>query len=361
MGVALELARRGIGRTSPNPAVGAVVVREGRIVGRGFHPKPGEPHAEIFALEEAGPLARGAELYVTLEPCSHYGRTPPCIERVVGSGLRRVVVAMEDPNPRVAGAGLRALSAAGIPTTVGVREAEAKALNEAFCLSIRTGRAFLHLKLAATLDGKIATRTGDSRWISSEESRLRVHALRARCGAILVGVGTAVADDPRLTVRIPGEPEKRILRVVLDPSLRAPLALGIFSPSEAPFTAVACLATAEPARLLRVRELGVEVFTLPATPSGAMDLPSLLSALYARGIMEVIAEGGGETARALLEQGVVDRFHAFYAPRLLGGRDSVSMVGGVGPEAIDDSFRVRDLQVERVGSDVYVTGRISQD
>jgi diaminohydroxyphosphoribosylaminopyrimidine deaminase / 5-amino-6-(5-phosphoribosylamino)uracil reductase len=357
MGVALELARKGIGRTSPNPMVGAVVVQAGRIVGRGFHPKAGDPHAEVLALEQAGTSAKGATLYVSLEPCAHRGRTPPCTEAVLASGVARVVAAMEDPNPLVKGQGLRRLREAGISVDAGVREPEARRLNEAFCLSIREGRAFAHLKLAATLDGRIATHSGDSRWITSPESRARAHDLRARCGAILIGVGTAAADDPRLTVRLEGEPERRVLRVVLDPRLRAPERLSMLSGEEAAHTLLACREEAEADRGARLRARGLEVLSLPASPLGGMDLRALLTALYRRGIMEVLVEGGGETSRAFLDQGLVDRFHGFYSLRLLGGRESVPMVGGPGPDRIDQAVRLESVEVERIGPDLYVTGR----
>ena len=356
MGLALDLAAKGLGRTSPNPAVGCVVVREGRVVGRGFHPRAGEPHAEAIALSEAGDAARGADLYVTLEPCSHHGRTPPCAERIVGAGVRRVVAAMEDPNPAVAGRGLRRLEQAGIEVRVGVREPEARRLNEAFCLSIRHRRAFVHLKIAATLDGKTATSTGHSRWITSAESRERVHRLRDRCGAVVVGVGTAAADDPRLTVRLPGRPERRVLRVVIDPGLRIPPGLGILAPGEAAFTLLACGEDAPAERAEALRRRGAGVLHLPRGPGG-LSLPRLLETLYGRGIMEVLVEGGAETSRRFLDARLVDRVHLFYAPRLLGGTDSVPMIGGRGPERMDQALALRDLEIETVGPDLYLTAR----
>ncbi|GAB4267116.1 MAG: bifunctional diaminohydroxyphosphoribosylaminopyrimidine deaminase/5-amino-6-(5-phosphoribosylamino)uracil reductase RibD [Deferrisomatales bacterium] len=351
MGIALDLARKGLGRTSPNPAVGCVVARDGRIVGRGYHPQAGQPHAEVFALEEAGEQARGAELFVTLEPCAHQGRTGPCAERVVDSGVRRVVVATRDPNPQVAGRGLEILRRAGLEVEVGVREAEARRLNEAFFLSIRERRPFVHLKLAATLDGKTATGAGDSRWISSPESRRRVHALRDRCGAVIVGVGTAVADDPRLTVRLEGRPERRIPRFVLDPSLRAPPTLWMLSGEEAAFTTRVCARGA-----LSGRDPGPGPVLPVDAPEGRLDLAALLAHLYARGIMEVLVEGGSETARRFLDAGLVDRIHLFLSPRLLGGRDARPVLGGRSPERIDEARAVDELEVERVGPDLYLTG-----
>lgn len=358
MGVALDLARRGLGRTSPNPAVGCVVARDGRVLGRGFHPAAGEPHAEVFALAEAGGAARGADLYVTLEPCSHHGRTPPCADRIVEAGVRRVVAALEDPNPRVAGEGLRRLGEAGVEVVVGVGEAEARRLNEGFLLSVRARRAFVHLKLAATLDGKIATRTGHSRWVTSAESRLRAHRLRDVCGAVLVGVGTAVADDPLLTVRLPGEPDRRILRVILDPGLRCPDSLAVLRPGEASSTVLACGEGADPVRARRFGSLGARVLPLPRRGE-SLDLGALLAELYAGGTMEVLVEGGGETARSFLDAGLVDRVHLFLSPRLLGGRDAVPMVGGRSPERMDQALVLESMEVERVGPDLYVTGTLA--
>lgn len=356
MGLALELARRAKGRTSPNPLVGAVVVRDGRLRGRGFHPRAGAPHAEVLALDEAGDDARGADLYVTLEPCSHHGRTPPCVDRVIASGVRRVVAALQDPNPAVAGRGLAALREAGIEVSVGVREAEVRRQNEAFCLSIREGRAFAHLKLAATLDGRIATRTGDSRWISCAQSRERVHRLRDACQAVIVGVGTVEADDPRLTVRLPGEPERRPTRVVLDPHLRVSADRTLLAPGEASSTLLACGPRASAEAEARWRDRGAEVVRLPEHPDGSLDLAALLKVLYARGMMEALVEGGGTTARGLLDQGLADRVHWFLGPRLLGGADAVPALGGRSPARMDEAWDLDDLEVERVGTDLYLTG-----
>jgi diaminohydroxyphosphoribosylaminopyrimidine deaminase/5-amino-6-(5-phosphoribosylamino)uracil reductase len=336
--------------------VGCVVARDGRIVGRGFHPSPGQPHAEIHALRAAGEKARGADVYVTLEPCCHHGRTPPCVEALLAAKPRRVVVAIEDPNPQVSGGGIRTLREAGIAVDVGVLAGEALRLNEAFALSVVARRSFVHLKLAATLDGRIATREGDSRWITSPGSRERVHELRDRCGAVLVGVGTVLADDPRLTVRLPGREERPITRVVLDPALRAPAGCRMLAPEAAAHTVLACSERAEAERGDRYRGLGCEVLPLPGR-RGQLDLARLLVELYRRGRMELLVEGGGETARRFLDAGLVDRVHLFYAPKLLGGSDAVGMLGGASPERISDALELGDLEVERVGPDLYVTGR----
>jgi diaminohydroxyphosphoribosylaminopyrimidine deaminase/5-amino-6-(5-phosphoribosylamino)uracil reductase len=243
-----------------------------------------------------------------------------------------------------------------VAVEAGAREAEARRLNEAFCLSIAQGRAFVHLKLAATLDGKIATRTGDSRWVSSEESRQRVHVLRDRCQAIVVGVGTAAADDPRLTVRLPGQPERRVLRVVLDPRLRLPPDRFLVSEGEAAHTLVACGPHA-PRDSSPLAAQGVEVLRLPETAGGRLDLGALLRDLYGRGMMEVLVEGGAVTARDFLDQGLADRVHLFLSPRLLGGSDAVPLVGGRSPERMGQAWSLAEMEVERVGPDLYLTGR----
>ena len=355
MRIALELAEKGQGRTSPNPAVGCVVVREGRVVGRGFHPAAGEPHAEVYALREAGDEAIGADLYVTLEPCAHHGRTPPCADLVARSGVQRVVAAAEDPNPRVAGQGLRILRDAGIRVDVGVLAEESRRLNEAFNLSIVEGRSFVHLKLAATLDGKIATRSGHSRWITSEEARARVHELRDRCGAVAVGVGTAVADDPGLTVRLPDRAERHITRFVLDPSLRAPLTLRMLRPGEARHTVLVCGEDVDPGRSSTYEHAGVDILRVPRF-EGKLDLGRFARGVYERGLMEVLVEGGAETARGFMDAGLVDRLHVFLSLRILGGRDSVPMVGGASPNRIEQAWALDRVEVERVGTDIYVTG-----
>lgn len=360
MALALDLARQGLGRTSPNPAVGCVVTRDGQILGRGYHAAAGKPHAEVVALREAGSRAAGSDLYVSLEPCAHHGRTPPCAELVARSGVRRVVAATRDPNPRVAGQGIEILRTAGIRVDVGVLEAEAARMNEAFFLSIRDKRPYVHLKLAATLDGKIATRTGDSRWISSEQSRRRVHELRDRCGAVVVGVSTAAQDNPRLTVRLPGRPERCILRFVLDPVLRIPSELHLLSREEAAHTVLVCSDRASPERIAALQGKGAAVLCVSEV-SGRLDLGPVLEDVYRRGRMELLVEGGSETARAFLDAGFVDRIHIFLSPRILGGRDAVPLVGGVSPERIEEALRLAEVEVDQVGPDVYVTGTLRRE
>lgn len=357
MALALELAARGSGTTSPNPMVGAVIVKDGRIVGRGWHEVAGGPHAEAAALIEAGEEARGATAYVTLEPCSHHGRTPPCADALIDAGISRVVAAMSDPNPLVAGAGLEKLHKAGIETELSLHEDQARRLNEAFCLSVLEKRAFVHLKLGATLDGKIATGGGESRWITSDGSREMVHLLREQTGAVLVGVETALKDDPRLTARLPGQPEKRTLRVILDRSLRGTTKIGMLAPGEADSTLVVCGEHVREERVSRFLSAGARVERVPELDGGMLDLRKVLELLYALGRMEVLVEGGSRTARAFLDQKVVDRIHFFYAPKILGGASSLSMIGGEGPEHLSEAVQVGDLEVYTVGPDVYVTGK----
>jgi diaminohydroxyphosphoribosylaminopyrimidine deaminase/5-amino-6-(5-phosphoribosylamino)uracil reductase len=356
MGLALDLAAEAAGRTSPNPLVGCVVAREGEILGRGFHAFAGADHAEVVALREAGETARGADLYVTLEPCSHHGRTPPCTEAIIRAGISRVVAAMEDPNPTVAGSGFAALTAAGIEVLAGVERERAARLNEAFALSIVQKRSFVHLKLAATLDGRIATASGDSFWISSEVSREATHRLRDRCGAVVVGVETALTDNPRLTVRVPGREERRILRVVLDRSLRINPGLWMLEPREAVHTLVVCGDMARKGPIRQLERLGARVLPVPVDGEGRLDLPTVLTRLYEMGIMEILVEGGAHTARTFLDAGCVDRCHIYYSPRILGGLDSISMIGGKSPKRIDEAVVLDQIEVSRSGPDIYVTG-----
>jgi len=346
---ALTLARRG--RTSPNPMVGAVVVRHGVIVGEGFHPKAGEPHAEVFALRAAGEQARGATLYVTLEPCAHYGRTPPCADAVVRAGIRRVVVASEDPNPLVAGRGLERLRAAGIEVTSGILNEQEARLNEAWRHWIVTRRPFVTLKLAASLDGKLATRTGDSRWITGDAARRDVHRLRAASDAILTTAATVLADDPALTARLRGAHQPR--RVVVDAGLRTSPEACVYAPGDRP----PLLATIidDPDRLVPYRERGVEALTLPAR-DGHVDLPALLAALGEREIVSLMVESGGAFAAALLAAGGVQKLRLYLAPLLIGGETAVPVLGGEGVARLADAPRLHNVTWKRLGEDFRVEG-----
>ncbi|KUK12985.1 MAG: Riboflavin biosynthesis protein RibD [Moorella sp. 60_41] len=354
---ALELARKGLGRTSPNPAVGAVVVRDGEIVGEGYHERAGTPHAEAHALREARDRARGSTLYVTLEPCCHHGKTPPCTEAIIGAGIKKVVAAMVDPNPKVAGRGLRRLQEAGVEVEVGLLEKEARRLNEAFIKYITTGLPWVTLKMALTLDGKIATRTGAARWITCEESRRRVHELRNTYDAVLVGIGTVLADDPQLTARLPGGRDP--VRVILDSRLRLPLDARLVNVKSGAPTVVATTEEAPRERREELVRAGIEVMTLPAE-EGRVSWPALLEGLARRRIISVLIEGGAEVNGSALAHGVVDRVIAFIAPKLFGGREAPGAVGGLGVARPEEAWKLEEVEVEPSGEDIMVTGLISR-
>ena len=356
MGRALELARQGLGHTSPNPAVGAVVVRNGDQVGEGFHERAGAPHAEVVALRAAGARALGATLYVTLEPCVHHGKTPPCTEAILGAGVQRVVVAVRDPNPLVDGRGITRLREAGLDVEVGVEEAEAALVNRAFFRFITTGRPHVTLKVAMTLDGKIAARDGHSRWITGEAARAEVHRMRSRSDAILVGIGTLLTDDPGLTVRLDRPCPREPFRVVVDSRLRTPPNARVIRAGRAERVIVACLDSALPERARRLEERGVQVLRLPAW-DGRVDLASLMAALGERQIVSVLAEGGSQLNASLIEQGCVDHVACFVAALLLGGESAPGAIGGPG-RLLKEAVRLRDARCTRIGEDFLFEGDV---
>jgi diaminohydroxyphosphoribosylaminopyrimidine deaminase/5-amino-6-(5-phosphoribosylamino)uracil reductase len=318
MRAALSLAARGLGNTWPNPSVGCVITRDGQVVGRGWTAPGGRPHAETEALRRAGAAARGATAYVTLEPCCHWGRTPPCTDALITAGVARVVVALRDPDPRVDGRGLRLLREAGIEVQQGVLEAEAAALTAGFIRRVSAGLPVVTLKLATTLDGRIATRNGESRWITGPDARRAVHAMRARHDAVLVGSGTLLADDPDLTCRLAGAAPRPNVRVVADARLRTPPVARLFGHA-APVWIATCPGHPE-AALAALRARGAELVEVPAAEDGAgLDLGALLRALAVRGITRVFAEGGAALAAGLLRAGLVDRLAWFHAPAVMGG------------------------------------------
>jgi diaminohydroxyphosphoribosylaminopyrimidine deaminase / 5-amino-6-(5-phosphoribosylamino)uracil reductase len=320
MRAALALARRGLGNAWPNPAVGCVLVRDGRVVGRGWTQPGGRPHAETEALRRAGPeAARGATAYVTLEPCSHHGRTPPCCDALIAAGVGRVVVAVQDPDSRVNGRGLTRLRAAGIAVEVGLCAAEAHAINAGFIRRTRTGRPVLTLKLATTLDGRIATAQGESRWITGPEARREAHALRARHDAVLVGSGTVLADDPDLTCRLPGMSRIPALRVIADARLRTPLAARLVVTARQAPTWIVTRPGHPPSVRAAFQEAGVEILTVPAADPAGLDLSAVLGTLAHRGVTCVLAEGGAALAAGLLRADLVDRIAWFHAPAVMGG------------------------------------------
>ena len=354
MARALALAAEGLGRTFPNPPVGAVFVRGGRVVGEGFHHRAGAPHAEIEALRAAGGRVRGATLYVTLEPCAHHGRTPPCAEALVGLGLRRIVVAMVDPNPRVRGRGIAKLRRAGIPVAVGPGAEEARLLTAGYRARVLHGRPLVTLKLATTLDGRIAAAGGDARWITGPAARRLAHALRDVSDAVLVGAGTVRADDPRLTCRLPGGHHP--VRIVLaGRAFRLPARARVLARGGPP-TWVIAPRGAPAARVAALRRRGVEVLLLPGR-RGRVPFASLVRLLGARGLTSLLVEGGGTVAAEALRARAVDRLVLFVAPAILGG-DGVAAVGPLGRVRVRDAVRVGGLAVAHVGPDLVLEGRV---
>ena len=355
MSRALQLADCAVGHTSPNPPVGAVLVRDGRVVGEGRTQPAGQAHAEVVALRQAGELARGATLYVTLEPCSHYGRTPPCTDAIIAAGVAEVRAELVDPNPQVAGRGLELLREAGIAVTLGEGRDEAEELIAPHAVYITTGRPLVTLKFAMSLDGKIATRAGDSKWITGEESRRYVHTLRARADAIMAGIGTVLADDPQLTARdandapLPRQP----LRVVVDSRGRLPPDAKMLS--QPGRTLVAVSEIADEARDA-LESAGAEIFAAPGT-DGRVDLPALLTELGRREVTGLFVEGGGTLAGSLLDARLVNRVVGFVAPVIIGGDSAPSPVGGRGAALMSDAIRLSKVKIERFGDDVAVIGR----
>ncbi len=357
---ALALASLAEGNTSPNPMVGAVIVSaEGDVVGEGYHHKAGEPHAEINALKKAKELAHGGTIYVTLEPCSHFGRTGPCCEAIIAAGLKRVVAALEDPNPKVAGTGFKRLRDAGIEVITGICEEEARLLNEKFFHWITTGRPFVSMKYAMTLDGKIATRTGDSKWITGEDARAYGHYLRRAHDCILVGKNTVLADDPELTTRL--VEGKNPLRIILDSNCDVPMTAKIFD-GEADTLLVTntelCGAKQAKAEALQVLPK-VEVLQLPVV-NGKLSVVDLLEELARRKLTSILVEGGSTVHGDFLEADLVDRIYAFIAPKLIGGREALTPVGGRGFDLIKDCYFLKNTEILSLGNDILLTGRVER-
>ena len=365
MQLALRLARRGCGAASPNPMVGAVLVKNGRIIGRGWHRRAGEPHAEIEAIGDAkkkGHNPRGATLFVTLEPCCTHGRTPPCTDSIIAAGIRRVVVAATDPNPKHAGRGFKILQNSGVRVARGGMEEEAERLNEAFNHWIVTGTPFVTIKSAMTLDGKIATAAGESKWITSDKARALGRKLRRSADAILVGVNTVVLDNPHLTLEAPGlpdrdrTPERPLRRIVLDPRGRTPLTATIMGGASSSLTTIVVTQSASRVSVSRL-EKKAAVIRAPEK-NGRIDLRWLLEKLGGENITGLLVEGGGETHALFLAEGLVQRVVFFYAPKIIGGRDARKSVGGDGVKSTAGQIHLRDVEWSRVGSDLLLTARV---
>ncbi len=357
MRTALALARRGLGAVWPNPAVGCVIINEGRAVGRGWTQPGGRPHAETEALRRAGQAARGATAYVSLEPCCHWGRTPPCADALIDAGVRRVVVAVEDPDPRVAGNGIARLRAAGLVVDAGLGAEEATEINAGFLTRLALGRPLVTLKLATSLDGRIATSSGESRWITGPPARAQGHALRAAHDAIMVGTATVLADDPQLTCRLPGLGQRSPVRVVLDRQLRIPRSAAVIADARQTPTWIVTMRSADAARRAALLAAGVTLIDVDADSSGRIDLLAALAALGERGITRLLIEGGARLAAALLRARLVDRLAWFHAPLLIGG-DGTPAVAALGLDRLADAPGFERLSVARVGDDMLTTFRV---
>lgn len=355
---ALELARKAEGHTSPNPMVGAVLVKDGQIIGEGYHHQAGQLHAEIEALQSAGETARGATLYVNLEPCSHHGRTPPCTQALIEAGVAEVYCAIKDPNPLVNGRGYAQLEAAGIVVHQGLCEDNARKLNRPFFKFINTGTPLVTAKFATSLDGKIATRTGDSKWVSSETSRKKVHQLRNITDAILVGVGTVLADDPQLTTRIEGSDVHHPLRIIVDSRGRAPLSVNLYDPAKPGQTVLATTDAVDPRHCEKLEKLGVGVWKLPPDKFGRVNLPALLNKIGQHGMLTLLVEGGGELLGAFFTEKLVDRVWAFIAPLIIGGQDAPGPMGGKGVEMISQAHRLENIKTQILDGDIWIQGNV---
>jgi diaminohydroxyphosphoribosylaminopyrimidine deaminase/5-amino-6-(5-phosphoribosylamino)uracil reductase len=360
MKMALSLAERGRGWTSPNPLVGAVIVKDGKVVGKGFHQAAGGPHAEIFALEEAGDDAKGATLYVTLEPCNHTGRTPPCTHAILRSGITRVVAGMKDPNPRVTGGGLDYLRRQGLDVVVGVCENECRRLNEIFIKYASTTLPFVMLKCAATLDGRIATRTGDSKWITNPHSRHFVHKLRHMADAVMVGIGTVVKDNPQLTTRLEGRKGSDPMRIVLDTHLSIPSGARLLHLSSDSDTLIVTSSSVSPEKRKSLQRAGLQLLAMDCHEDH-IDLKALVRELGRREITSLLIEGGSRVNGSALRAGIVDKVYMFYAPKICGGDDGAPICAGPGVERMEQSLKLKDISVHRFEDDVMIEGYLKND
>ena len=357
---ALDLARRATGRTSPNPLVGAVVVKDGQVIGEGYHRKAGTPHAEVHALNAAGENARGATLYVTLEPCCHWGRTPPCTDALINAGIAEVYIAGVDPNPKVAGKGVRQLEKSGLRVHVGVCEQAAADLNEIYRKYIQTGTPFVILKTAMSLDGKIATVSGESQWITSEASRQHGHQIRDTVDAILVGRGTVERDNPALTTRLQDGDGQDAIRIVLDSHASIPTDARIFNAESEAGVIIAVTPAAPAENVAALQNAGAEFVTVPATDGNQVCFKSLMEILGGREITSVLIEGGGEINASAIAAGIVDKVMCFIAPKIIGGRKAPGPIGGDGCPNLRDVPHLRRIRVTPMpGADFLVEGYLS--
>jgi diaminohydroxyphosphoribosylaminopyrimidine deaminase/5-amino-6-(5-phosphoribosylamino)uracil reductase len=359
MQMALDLAVKGEGFTSPNPMVGAVVVKNGKVVGSGFHETVGGPHAEVNAIGAAGRQAAGATLYVTLEPCNHTGRTPPCTEKILSAGISRVVVAMPDPNQHVAGGGSEYLKQHGLKVATGVCEQQARQQNEAFIKYITTAKPFVIAKCAATLDGRIATRTGDSKWVTGEAARRHVHRLRHAVDAIMVGINTVDKDDPSLTTRLEDRQAKDPIRIILDTHLSIEPHARVLQQDSAVDTILVAGQGVKQNKKTVLEKAGARVIEAPLKNS-RIDLAALMQQLGAMEICSLLVEGGSRVLASAFQAGIIDKIQFFYAPKVLGGDDGIPICSGPGPELMNQSFQIKDINVQRFDDDILIEGYVEK-
>lgn len=352
MKLALELAEKGIGKVNPNPLVGAIIVKEGKIIGQGYHEKYGGAHAEVNAFRNLTECAEGGTLYVNLEPCCHYGKTPPCVESIIKNKISKVVVGTLDPNPLISGKGIKRLKESGIEVTVGVLEEECKKLNEVFIKYIVYKKPFVVLKTAMSLDGKIATSKGESKWISSEESRKNAHLLRNSLSAIMVGVNTVIKDNSRLTCRIPNG--RNPIRIILDSKLRVPIDSKVVTDKESE-TIVCTTEKCSEKKFIELEKLGVKVLKVKEKDN-RIDMKNLMETIGELKIDSILLEGGGEVNFSALESGIVDKVQIYIAPNIIGGRDSKTPVEGIGIDKLKDSFNVTNLSTKFIKNDLFIEG-----
>ena len=353
MNLALELAKKGKGRVNPNPMVGAVIVKNDQIIGKGYHEEYGQSHAEVNALNSTTEDAAGATMYVTLEPCSHFGKTPPCVDKIIESKIVKVVIASLDPNPLVAGAGVKKLIDAGIEVVVGVLDEENKKLNEVFMKYIVSKKPFVVMKSAMSLDGKIATRTGESKWISSEKSRKEVHKLRNELMGILVGVNTIIKDDPELTCRL--ENGKNPIRIIVDSNLRIPLDSKVIKDTHKARTIIVTTEKADKYIIKDLESKGVEVI-IAKLKDKRVDLQDMMVKLGELKIDSILLEGGSTLNFSALKQNVVDKIQVYIAPKLIGGENSKTPIGGMGIDSLQDAFKIKDMVLKTIGEDILIEG-----
>lgn len=354
---ALKIAKKGEGFTSPNPMVGAIVVKDDEIVGKGYHQYYGGSHAEVYALDEAGEMARGSTIYVTLEPCSHYGKTPPCSLKIINSGVKRVVAAMKDPNPEVSGKGFEMMREEGIEVKVGLLENEAKKLNEIFLKYISSDYPFIILKSAQTIDGYLATSTGNSKWVTGEKARLYGHQLRHKVDGILVGINTVLSDDPSLTARPENIAGKDPLRIILDSKLKTPEDAKIITQDSEAKTLIVHgkQATDNKKKFFETKE-NVELLYLKVKENGTIPLKRLLKKLHKRKISSILIEGGGKVNYSFLKEKLVNKFYNFIAPKYFGGNDGITVFDGDGPLKMEDAIKIKDYEMEKIGNDFLIKG-----